>query len=104
MHVSRYHPVAYIQIFLLFVDIFVNSFGELFRASNIVLLVLYIIQDVCLLLALVILFLVFFNTFVFQAGLISLLVRKFKTPILCIIVSYLSFLFKYSVCPFKKST
>ena len=90
MHVSRYHPVAYLQIFLLFVDIFVNAFGELFRSSNIVLLVLYIIQDVCLLLALVILFLVFFNTFVFQAGLISLLVRKFKTAILCIVVSYLS--------------
>ena len=84
MHVSRYHPVAYLQIFLLIIDIFVNAFGELFRKNNVVLLVLYIIQDVCLLLALVVLFLVFFNTFVFQAGLIFLLVRKFKTAIICI--------------------
>merc|ERR1712005_35933 len=36
--------------------------------------------------ALVILFLTFFNTFVFQAGLISLLVRKFKTAISCIVI------------------
>lgn len=44
------------------------------------------IQDVCVLLSLIVLFLVFFNTFVFQAGFIYLLVRKFRTTICCILL------------------
>lgn len=86
MHVSRYRPVVYLQLFLLFIDIFVNAFGELFRSNDVVILVIFVIQDVCLLLALIVLFLVFFNTFVFQAGLIFLLVRKFKPTIMCIVL------------------
>jgi len=68
------------------IDISINSFAEIFRADNVVLLVLFVIQDVGLLLSLIVLFLVFFNTFVFRAGVIFLLVRKFKTTLLCIIL------------------
>ena len=42
MHVSRYRPVIYLQLLLLFTDIFVNAFGELFRNNNVVLLVLFV--------------------------------------------------------------
>ena len=46
------------------------------------------IQDVCILFALIVVFLVFFNTYIFQAGLVFLLIRKFKTTII-ITVLYL---------------
>jgi len=44
------------------------------------------IQDVCIILAIIVVFLLFFNTYVFQAGLISLLIRKFKTTIIIAVV------------------
>ncbi|XP_046845387.1 transmembrane protein 138-like isoform X2 [Xenia sp. Carnegie-2017] len=81
MRVSRYRPVVYLQLLFLFFDIFINSFGDLFRTEDVILLVLYIIQDVCILFALIVVFLVFFNTYIFQAGLVFLLIRKFKTTI-----------------------
>ena len=43
----------------------------------------------CLVFALIVLFLVFFNTYIFQAGLVYLLVRKFRTTII-ITVLYLA--------------
>ncbi|XP_065072379.1 transmembrane protein 138-like [Rhopilema esculentum] len=82
MHVSRYRTVVYLQLFLIFIDLFINSFGLLFQNRNVVLLVIFVIQDVSLVFALIVLFLVFFNTYVFQAGLVYLLVRKFKTTII----------------------
>jgi hypothetical protein len=42
-----------------------------------VLLVIYLIQDICLIFSLIPLFLIFFNTFAFKAGLTSLLMKKF---------------------------
>jgi len=86
MHASRYQPVVFLQLLLLITDLFINSFGDLFKKNNVVLLVLFVIQDVCLILSLIVLFLVFFNTFVFQAGFIHLLVRKFRTSICCIVL------------------
>ncbi|CAB4017901.1 transmembrane 138-like [Paramuricea clavata] len=58
------------------------------EAEDVILLVLYIIQDVCILFELIVVFLVFFNTYIFQAGLVFLLIRKFKTTII-ITVLYL---------------
>ena len=86
MHVARFRPIIYLQLFLLLIDLVVNAFGVLFRANNVVSLVIFIIQDVALLLALIVLFLVFFSTFVFQAGLIFLLVRKFRAIILTTVI------------------
>lgn len=40
------------------------------------------IQDLCIIFAIIVVFLVFFNTYIFQAGLVSLLIRKFKTTII----------------------
>ncbi len=74
----RYSLVLILQLLLLGVDIFCNSVSVLFGHDAVVLLVLYMIQDIALLFSLVLLFLVFFNTFVFTAGLFSLLVRKFS--------------------------
>ena len=41
MRVSRYRAVVYLQLLFMFVDIFINAFGELFRTADVILLVLY---------------------------------------------------------------
>lgn len=41
MRASRFCLVVYLQCLFLFVDLFINSFGELFRTADVVLLVLY---------------------------------------------------------------
>lgn len=81
MLVDRYRPILYLQYFLLFVDLFFNSFSELLRFNEVVLLVIYVIQDVCIVFAVIVVFLLFFNTYIFQAGLVGILINKFKLPI-----------------------
>lgn len=80
---AGYSFILIFQLILIGVDIFSNSFSILFAPSNsIVLLVLYLIQDICLIFSLVLLVLIFFNTFAFKAGLISLLVKKFAATLI----------------------
>ncbi|KAJ7395054.1 transmembrane protein 138 isoform X1 [Pitangus sulphuratus] len=79
---SNYSLVLFLQFLLLSYDLFVNSFSELLRTAPAVQLVLFIIQDIAILFNVIIVFLMFFNTFVFQAGLVSLLFHKFKGTIL----------------------
>jgi len=86
MLVDRYRPILFIQYLLLLEDLILNSFSILARFQNVVLLVLYVIQDACLLLAVIVLFLVFFNTYIFQAGLVNILINKFKLTIFVVFV------------------
>ncbi|ESO84991.1 hypothetical protein LOTGIDRAFT_221710 [Lottia gigantea] len=81
MLVSRYQPILYLQYFLLVLDLVFNSFNEMLRFENVILLVLYVIQDVCIVFAVIVVFLLFFNTFIFQAGLVNILVNKFRVAI-----------------------
>ncbi|KAL5016949.1 hypothetical protein ScPMuIL_006538 [Solemya velum] len=81
MLVDRYRPILYLQYFLLLEDLFMNSFIEMLRFKNVILLVLFVIQDVCIIFSVIVVFLLFFNTFIFQAGLVNVLVNKFKMPI-----------------------
>ncbi|ELK23422.1 Transmembrane protein 138 [Myotis davidii] len=81
LQASGYSLVLSLQLLLLTYDLFVNSFSELLRAVPVIQLVLFIIQDIAILFNIIIIFLLFFNTFVFQAGLVSLLFRKFKGTI-----------------------
>ena len=78
----RYSLVLVLQLVLLGVDIFCNSFAILFGSNTVVLLVLYVLQDIGLIFGLILLFLAFFNTFVFKAGLMSLLLKKFSATLL----------------------
>ncbi|XP_064369472.1 transmembrane protein 138 isoform X1 [Dromaius novaehollandiae] len=82
LQTSNYSLVLFLQFLLLFYDLFVNSFSELLRTAPAVQLVLFIIQDIAILFNIIIIFLMFFNTFVFQAGLVNLLFHKFKGTIL----------------------
>ncbi|XP_078197286.1 transmembrane protein 138 isoform X4 [Callithrix jacchus] len=82
LQTSNYSLVLSLQFLLLSYDLFVNSFSELLRKAPVVQLVLFIIQDIAVLFNIIIIFLMFFNTFVFQAGLVNLLFHKFKGTII----------------------
>ncbi|XP_029412146.1 transmembrane protein 138 isoform X2 [Nannospalax galili] len=88
LQTSNYSLVLFLQFLLLFYDLFVNSFSELLRMAPVVQLVLFIIQDIAILFNIIIIFLMFFNTFIFQAGLVNLLFRKFKGTIILIAVYF----------------
>ncbi|CAM4583623.1 unnamed protein product [Caretta caretta] len=81
LRTSNYSLVISLQFLLLVYDLFVNSFSELLRTAPVIQLVLFIIQDIAILFNIIIIFLMFFNTFVFQAGLVNLLFHKFKGTI-----------------------
>ncbi|XP_004646812.1 transmembrane protein 138 isoform X1 [Octodon degus] len=82
LQTSSYSLVLALQFLLLTYDLFVNAFSELLRMAPVIQLVLFIIQDIAVLFNTIIVFLMFFSTFVFQAGLVSLLFRKFKGTII----------------------
>ncbi|KAJ8249165.1 hypothetical protein GJAV_G00231870 [Gymnothorax javanicus] len=78
LQTSNYSLVVLIQLALLTYDLFVNSFSELLRSAPVVQLVLFIIQDIGILFNVIIFLLMLFNTFVFQVGLMSLLLARFR--------------------------
>ncbi|KAK6733993.1 hypothetical protein RB195_017641 [Necator americanus] len=63
---------------MLVVDILFNVAAVLLFGNSIVLLMMYILQDTLILVAVIVLVIAFSSTFVFQAGLIFLLVRRFS--------------------------
>ena len=75
-----------LQLILIASDILCNSITVALVRNDTVLLIVYLIQDIALLFGLVFVFIVFFNTTVFKAGLLVLLVRKFSGTILVSIV------------------
>uniref|UniRef100_A0A673U1M9 Transmembrane protein 138 n=1 Tax=Suricata suricatta TaxID=37032 RepID=A0A673U1M9_SURSU len=106
LQTSNYSLVLSLQFLLLSYDLFVNSFSELLRKAPVIQLVLFIIQDIAILFNIIIIFLMFFNTFVFQAGLVNLLFHKFKgTIVLTAVYFALSISFHVWVmdCPNQES-
>lgn len=89
MQVSQYRGVLYLQYLLLFIDLFINAFCDLLRIDNVTQLVLFIIQDICQIFATIVIFLMFFNTYVFQAGLVGYLVTKFKFTIAILFIYFM---------------
>ncbi|XP_029032813.1 transmembrane protein 138 [Osmia bicornis bicornis] len=88
---KKYSVTIIVQYLILLFDIFVNSFANFSRQNPINLLILYMVQDICLIVTLTILLVNFFSTYIFQIGLIQLLYTKFRiTLILCIIYMILS--------------
>ncbi|XP_026234481.1 transmembrane protein 138-like [Anabas testudineus] len=90
LQTSNYSLVLLIQLSLLSFDLFVNSFSELLRAEPAVQLVLFIIQDISTLFNLVIILLMLFNTYVFQVGLVAILLQRFRA-LLMLSALYLTF-------------
>lgn len=86
MNLSRYKPFLCAHYFFIIVDLFMNSFSMVLKLENVVLLVFYVFQDACIVFSIIIIFIMFFNTYVFQAGLVWKLVSKFKSAILTALV------------------
>ncbi|XP_018537255.1 transmembrane protein 138 isoform X1 [Lates calcarifer] len=78
LQTGNYSLVLLIQLTLLAYDLFVNSFSELLRGAPVIQLVLFIIQDIAILFNVIIILLMMFNTYVFQVGLVSLLLERFR--------------------------
>ncbi|KAI3371263.1 hypothetical protein L3Q82_023876, partial [Scortum barcoo] len=78
LQTGNYSLVLLIQLSLLAYDLFVNSFSELLRGAPVIQLVLFIIQDIAILFNVIIILLMMFNTYVFQVGLVSLLLERFR--------------------------
>ncbi|XP_037103950.1 transmembrane protein 138-like [Syngnathus acus] len=87
---SNYSLVLLIQLSLLSFDLFVNSFSELLRDEQAVQLVLFVIQDIAILFNLIIILLMLFNTYVFQVGLVAILLERFRA-LLMLSALYLTF-------------
>ena len=78
----KYACLLITQLLLLMADLLINSLSLVIASySNTALLVAFIIQDIFLFVSLVMIFVNFFNTFAFAAGLIGLLTRKFAWPL-----------------------
>jgi len=82
LSLTRYRSMLTVQILLLFVDLLINTCCEYLRFESVILLVVFVIQDVCLVFSLIIVFLSFFSTYIFQAGLVGVLVKEFRMPIM----------------------
>ena len=104
LSLSRYRSVLLVQISLLIVDLLINTFCEYLRFESVILLVVFVIQDVCLVFSLIIVFLSFFSTYIFQAGLVGVLVQQFRTPIIVTVIYIGQQPFsgkRYNLRPFK---
>ncbi|CAF0803106.1 unnamed protein product [Rotaria sordida] len=78
----RYRILLYLNILLVVVDICINTFSEFLAPNTFGQLIIFIIQDVCIVLAVTLLIVMILTTYVAQAGLVSLLLRMFRFSIL----------------------
>eukprot|EP01137_Pigoraptor_chileana_P004624 Opistho-2@46511 len=81
MKLSAYRLVVFAQLAFLVVDLFVNAFAGYFYDQPLVALALFILQGAAVVINIIILCLVFVNTYVFKAGLVSLLFKKYRTTL-----------------------
>lgn len=80
--VWRYSSVLLLQHTIIILDLSVNIAAPVLYPYNTVQLVLFVLQDIMLVMSIIVMFLIFFTTNVFRAGLISHLVKEFRAPII----------------------
>lgn len=73
----RYSCCLFFQLLFIFCDLIFNCLS-LFPRSRRGLLVIFIFQDLFLVLSITILLMTLFSTYLFQAGLVEVLIRKFR--------------------------
>ncbi|CAK1598367.1 unnamed protein product [Parnassius mnemosyne] len=73
----RYTFCLFSQLIFMFCDLIFNCIS-LFPKSRDGLLVLFIFQDLFLILSVTLMLMTFFSTYLFQAGLVEVLIRKFR--------------------------
>ncbi|XP_034239312.1 transmembrane protein 138 [Thrips palmi] len=93
---TRYSILIIIQFTLLLTDLLMNSFSEFLRYDSHLLLIFYVIQDLCLIFAFTTLLLSFFSTYLFQAGLVYLIYNKF-CAVIYVMLLYLALTIMYHI-------
>ncbi|VDK83790.1 unnamed protein product [Litomosoides sigmodontis] len=83
---SKYGVLLFIQIGMILLDLTFNIIDALIAADNTIQLMLHLLQDALIVLSIVIIFIAFASTFIFQAGLIELLLSKFASTIVLSVV------------------
>ena len=91
-----YTFVLILQLVMILTDILCNCLNVLLGNQQVTLLVILIIQDSCLIFSLILLFLVFFNTYAFKAGLLMLLIKNFRGTIF-VLITYLLLTVTYQI-------
>ncbi|EFO86276.1 hypothetical protein CRE_02012 [Caenorhabditis remanei] len=79
---SKYPYVLSTQFLMLSIDIFFNALSVLCYGNNMTLLMIYILQDTLLIMSALVLFVSFTATFVFQLGLIHIVIIQFLPTII----------------------
>lgn len=88
-----YSTILVLQLLHLATDLLINTSSIVIATrSPILLLVLFLIQDIGLIFAAVLIFLIFFNTYAFKAGLLTVLIRDFSPTL---VVSLLYFVLTF---------
>ncbi|CAL8103782.1 unnamed protein product [Calicophoron daubneyi] len=89
MQLVRYQILFMIQLVMLLYDIFANAFSEYLGTSNVYMLVIYTLQDLLIITAAIALCLEFSSTFIFQAGLVGVVLSKFKGALISSAIYFL---------------
>ncbi|VDN92787.1 unnamed protein product [Brugia pahangi] len=93
---NKYGILLLVQICMLLLDLTFNILDILLKTDNTIQLMLHLLQDALIVLSIIIILIAFSSTFVFQAGLITLLLKKFaSTIILSLIYLLLSVLLHF---------
>ncbi|EJW83195.1 hypothetical protein WUBG_05893 [Wuchereria bancrofti] len=79
---NKYGILLLVQICMMLLDLTFNILDILITTDNTVQLMLHLLQDALIVLSIIIILIAFSSTFVFQAGLITLLLKKFASTII----------------------
>ncbi|KAI1708520.1 transmembrane protein domain-containing protein [Ditylenchus destructor] len=101
MSESKYSFVLALHLFILLLDMGFNTASTILFQQNTVQLLLFILQDTLVVMAIIVMIIMFSSTFVFQAGLIPVLLKKFSATIF-ICLAYLFISIAYHVFSLKE--
>ncbi|XP_043191288.1 transmembrane protein 138-like [Amphibalanus amphitrite] len=79
--ISKYTYMLGVQTLFILADLIFNIVADTVRMENVLRLILFIIQDVALVFSLIVVFLNFVSTYVFQAGLVGVLLTRFRATL-----------------------
>ncbi|XP_042149638.1 transmembrane protein 138 [Ixodes scapularis] len=82
MNADRFRLIIILQMSLLTADVLINIFSEYPRRSAEILLILFIIQDFCIVVSLLVMCLTICNTYIFQVGMFREVFFMYKIPVL----------------------
>uniref|UniRef100_A0A915CMT9 Transmembrane protein 138 n=1 Tax=Ditylenchus dipsaci TaxID=166011 RepID=A0A915CMT9_9BILA len=78
---NKYGLVLALHLLIIFLDLCFNTASVLFFEQSTVQLMLFILQDTLIVMAIIVMAIMFSSTFIFQAGLISVLLKRFAATI-----------------------